>query len=77
MTLAKLGDVFGMTADELLASDEREFKIGDPQLVRTLHEAQELDEDDKRMTVRFCRGAVEGPARREGSGSRLRRANEW
>lgn len=56
--LAAMAEAFGITVDELLAKEEGEFAIGDPQLVRTLHEAQELDEEDKRMVVRFIEALV-------------------
>lgn len=58
-SLAAIADVFDITVDELLAKDgEQERSIGDPQLVRTLHEAQELDDEDKRMVVRFVEALV-------------------
>lgn len=51
-------DVRSQRVDELLAEDGETPTIRDPQLLRTFHQAQELDDQDRAMLVRLIQALL-------------------
>lgn len=57
-TLSRLAQTFELSVDELLAEDGETPTIRDPQLLRTFHQAQELDDQDRAMLVRLIQALL-------------------
>lgn len=57
-TLARVAEVLGVTLDELLDKQEDQPKIHDPQLLRTIQQVQELDQEDRMVVVRVVQALV-------------------
>lgn len=57
-TLARLSQAFDLSVDELLAQDGETPAIRDPQLLRTFHQAQELDDQDRAILVRLIQALL-------------------
>ena len=54
-TLALIAEALEVSVDEILASGESPsaVTVADPQLLRTFHQAQELDPEDRGMVIRM------------------------
>lgn len=53
-TLARLAEVFEVSVDELVSSQEEEpSTVNDPQLLKTFQQAQQLPDEDKLVVMRM------------------------